>query len=340
MHAAIDGRAADLIIPVHNQYRSTRNLLESIYRHTDIPFHIYLIDNASTDETVDLHKIYARDITVVRNHIHQSWRGSINQGIRLGASPYVVFMDNDIEVSQGWLGNLTAFLDTHPRIGAVGPGTLYDPAAFQSQLRRLEEMYCEEGYFQARAGPPIVKIQSSDDVNPVSIVIPISEGPLFMVGEIRIKETEVFPSATLLQMCPLSRGQPFKQRKLDDWMDALKASYREMGYIRFEVSSRAETEDARKIVNLTLDCREGKAYSVARIAVEGDPSINPSEFKKRLLLAEGGLFNPDMISISLFYINRMRIYGSISESDVKIDIDDARLTVDLTFRLHPERPAT
>lgn len=121
MHAAIDGRAADLIIPVHNQYPLTRNLLETIYRHTDIPFHIYLIDNASTDETVDLHKIYTRDITVVRNRVHQSWRGSINQGIRLGANPYVVFMDNDIEVSQGWLGNLTAFLDTHPRIGAVGP---------------------------------------------------------------------------------------------------------------------------------------------------------------------------------------------------------------------------
>jgi|WetSurMetagenome_2_1015567.scaffolds.fasta_scaffold08290_6 GT2 family glycosyltransferase len=121
MHAAINGRAADLIIPVHNQYQLTRTLLESIYRHTDIPFHIYLIDNASTDETLDLQKIYARDITVVRNRIHQSRRSSINQGIQLGTNPYLVIMDNDIEVSQGWLGNLTAFLDTHPRIGAVGP---------------------------------------------------------------------------------------------------------------------------------------------------------------------------------------------------------------------------
>jgi GT2 family glycosyltransferase len=28
-----------------------------------------------------------------------------------------------MEVSQGWLGNLVAFLETHPRIGAVGPLT-------------------------------------------------------------------------------------------------------------------------------------------------------------------------------------------------------------------------
>ena len=113
--------AADVIIPVCNQYLHTRNLIEGIYRYTDLPFHIYVIDNASTDETVDLHKIYAHNITIVRNREDRGWCGGINQGIDLGSNPYLVFMSNDVEVSQGWLGSLVAFLDTHPRIGAVGP---------------------------------------------------------------------------------------------------------------------------------------------------------------------------------------------------------------------------
>ncbi len=113
--------AADIIIPVFNQYSYTRNLLESIYRYTDEAFHLYIIDNASTDETVDLDKIYTRNITVVRNRENRGWCAGVNQGIGLGQNPYVVFMNNDVEVSKGWLGNLIAFLDTHPRIGAVGP---------------------------------------------------------------------------------------------------------------------------------------------------------------------------------------------------------------------------
>jgi len=113
--------AADIIIPVFNQYQYTRNLLEGIYRHTDYPFHIFVIDNASTDETVDLRKIYTRQITIVRNRENLGWCGACNLGIQLGKNPYVVFMNNDVEVSQGWLGNMIAFLDTHPRIGAVGP---------------------------------------------------------------------------------------------------------------------------------------------------------------------------------------------------------------------------
>jgi len=113
--------ATDIIIPVYNQYPYTRTLLEGIYRYTDAPFRIYLIDNGSTDETEDVHKIYAREITIVRNRENRGWCGSINQGIQMGSNPNVVFMNNDVEVSQGWLGNLLAFLNTHPRIGAVGP---------------------------------------------------------------------------------------------------------------------------------------------------------------------------------------------------------------------------
>jgi O-antigen biosynthesis protein len=121
MSTSLTETAADLIVPVHNRYARTRNLIESIYRYTDAPFHLYIIDNASTDETVDLRKIYTHNITVVRNRENRGWSGGINQGIELGQNPCLVFMDNNIEVSQGWLGNMRAFLDTHPRIGAVGP---------------------------------------------------------------------------------------------------------------------------------------------------------------------------------------------------------------------------
>ena len=113
--------AADIIIPVYNQYSFTRNLIESIYRYTDLPFHLYLIDNASTDETVDIDKIFTRNIDVVHNQQNLGWCAGINQGVDLGRNPLVVFMSNEVEVSRGWLDSLAGFLETHPRIGAVGP---------------------------------------------------------------------------------------------------------------------------------------------------------------------------------------------------------------------------
>jgi GT2 family glycosyltransferase len=125
MSAGSPAAAADIIIPVQNRFGYTRNLLESVYRHTDVPFHLYVIDNNSSDETVDLGKIYTRAITIVRNREDPGWRGAINQGVQLSRNPQLVFLSNEVEVSRGWLGNLLAFLDTHPRIGAVGPLNSY-----------------------------------------------------------------------------------------------------------------------------------------------------------------------------------------------------------------------
>lgn len=113
--------AVDIIIPVKNRYELTRSLLESIYRYADLPFHIYVIDSASTDETADLGKIYTRDITVVQNRMDVGWSAGINQGVELGQNPYVIFVSNSLEISRGWPGNMISFLNSHPRIGGVGP---------------------------------------------------------------------------------------------------------------------------------------------------------------------------------------------------------------------------
>jgi len=112
--------AADIIIPVHNGYSHTRDMIENIYRFTDLPFHLYIIDNESTDETVDLGRIYTQDITIIRNRHNQGWGISVNGGVPPGINQNIVFMRNDVAVSKGWLENMLVFLDTHPRIGAVG----------------------------------------------------------------------------------------------------------------------------------------------------------------------------------------------------------------------------
>jgi GT2 family glycosyltransferase len=113
--------AADILIPVRNQYAKTRALLESVYRYTDFPFQIYVLDHGSTDETLDLGKIYTKDITLVKTRRKRNWTGAINHGIRIATNPFVVILSNDVEISQGWLGNMISFLKTHPRIAAVGP---------------------------------------------------------------------------------------------------------------------------------------------------------------------------------------------------------------------------
>lgn len=58
--------------------------LDSVYRNSDQPYHLFIIDNASKGETLGLHhRENLPHTTLIRNPKNLWWGGGINQGIRL-----------------------------------------------------------------------------------------------------------------------------------------------------------------------------------------------------------------------------------------------------------------
>lgn len=213
-------------------------------------------------------------------------------------------------------------------------GGWYQPNTLAVELQNLEKFYQDEGYLRARVGPASVSFQ----IDPVkgrsaTILVPISEGPLFTVGQIVVKDVHAFTPATLMQMCPLHPEQAYSRKKITEWQDKIEDGYHTMGYIRFQATVREDIHELQKVVDCTLECKEGNAYSVGKITIVGEQSINRPDFKRRLLVGEGGLYNPELISLSIQFLNQMNVYRPISESDVEVKIDDAKTIVDLVFHL-------
>jgi outer membrane protein assembly factor BamA len=213
-------------------------------------------------------------------------------------------------------------------------GGWYHPDTLNTELQNLAKFYQDEGYLRAKVGPPSVDFQADPVKGRVAAIhVPISEGPLFTAGKIAVTNVQAFKPATLIQMCPLRTGQAYSRRKIAQWQDKIEDGYHTMGYIRFESTVHEEVHDQLRVVDCTLECKEGDAYSVGKITVIGDEAINRSDFRRHLLLGEGGLYNPELIFISIQFLNRMKVYQPIAESDVETKIDDARRTVDLIFHL-------
>jgi len=114
---------ADLIIPVCGQLEFTKKCLKSIKKNTLFKdYHLIIIDNASMDDTLKW-LLHHRDknMTIVANSENLGFVKAINQGIELSRAEYIGFLNNDIEVSKGWLTNLVEILASDKTIGAVGP---------------------------------------------------------------------------------------------------------------------------------------------------------------------------------------------------------------------------
>jgi len=213
-------------------------------------------------------------------------------------------------------------------------GGWYQPETLTLELQNLERYCQDEGFLHARIGPPLVDLQAVPGKGQVAFIrIPVSEGSRFTVGEIAVTNAQALSPATLLLMAPLRTGQPYSRGKAQEWREKIEEAYRSMGYLRFESRLLEQVHELRHVVDCVLECKEGNPYRVGRIMVVGDESIDRLQFKKRLLVGEGSLYSPEMLSLSIQILNGMRIYRPITERDVEVKIDDTRSTVDLILHV-------
>jgi GT2 family glycosyltransferase len=126
-----------IVIPVFNQCSFTSKCWEALRRHTpaDESFEVIVVDNASTDETKSfLHQAQSTDafVRVLTNDQNVGFARACNQGARAAAGEYLVFLNNDTEVREGWLQPLVSTLAQDPRVGAVGSLLLNGDGTVQS----------------------------------------------------------------------------------------------------------------------------------------------------------------------------------------------------------------
>ncbi len=83
-----------------------------------------MVDNASTDGSVQMIKTNFPAVQLIENRENMGFAPANNQAIRAGKGEYVLLLNPDTQVSAGTFDALLAFLRTHPDVGAVGPKTL------------------------------------------------------------------------------------------------------------------------------------------------------------------------------------------------------------------------
>ncbi len=127
----ISDPAVSIIIPAHNQWSFTLRCLHSIARCSEgVPYEVVLVDNASTDRTPRFQE-RVENLVVVRLASNEGFVGACNAGARLAKAPNLLFLNNDVEVTKGWLLPLLDAFDKYPSCGAVGAKLVYPNGRLQ-----------------------------------------------------------------------------------------------------------------------------------------------------------------------------------------------------------------
>ncbi len=117
---SVDDKIASIVILTYNQLGYTRLTIDSIRKHTKAAYEIIVVDNASSDGTVDYLKSQ-KDIRTIFNKENVGFPAGCNQGMEIVKGDYIVLLNNDVIVPDEWLEGLIECAESHPSIGIVGP---------------------------------------------------------------------------------------------------------------------------------------------------------------------------------------------------------------------------
>jgi GT2 family glycosyltransferase len=105
--------------------------LELLAEHTTVPYRVIVADSASPDGTGPWLAEHLTGATVVQMPANLGFGAGGNLAVRHADTELLCFLNADIEVSDGWLDPLLAFLDARPEVAAVSPVLLNQDGSVQ-----------------------------------------------------------------------------------------------------------------------------------------------------------------------------------------------------------------
>lgn len=120
-----------VVIPVYNNFALTYHCIASILLAADqVAIEVIVVDDCSTDETVSIEETI-HNLVVVRNETNLGFVLGCNRGADAAHGEHIVFLNNDTEVTTGWLEEMLHTMSHFPAAGAVGSKLIYPDGVLQ-----------------------------------------------------------------------------------------------------------------------------------------------------------------------------------------------------------------
>jgi GT2 family glycosyltransferase len=121
-----------IIIPVFNKALYTYNCLLTLQANDQqISKEVIIINNASTDDTAALLGQLQGSFHLINNKENKGFVQACRQGAAVAKGEFILFLNNDTQVTPGWLSNMLKLMDTDPSVGITGSKLIYPDGRLQ-----------------------------------------------------------------------------------------------------------------------------------------------------------------------------------------------------------------
>jgi GT2 family glycosyltransferase len=112
----------EISVAVHNQWAITEKFLKNLFLtiSTYDSVAVNIIDNASTDNTVNELEKYSKKATIFSNDSNKGFAFAHNMILRKSYAPFSCILHNDVVLPEQWLNKMVSMMQENPKIGVLG----------------------------------------------------------------------------------------------------------------------------------------------------------------------------------------------------------------------------
>lgn len=200
----------------------------------------------------------------------------------------IVFTGNQVFSSQQLLEQTNTLLKRYAKSNGE-----FNPEILDYCMRAVTNFIRAEGYLRGEAGEPKLE----EIAGRLRITVPIKEGTLYRVGEIKYEGATLFTPEQLREMTPLKTGDVANGDAIGKLLfEDMQKLYADRGYIEYV----AEPEPLYRlvpvgsnegVVDFKVTINEGPRFSVRRILFEGNAHTRDEVVRNALVIREGDFFS-------------------------------------------------
>src|SRR5688500_3098203 len=230
---------------------------------------------------------------------------------------------------------------------------ILDREKLEVDLRLVDNYMRSKGYLRATHGEPRVEgvgprrtgffiplpFLSSVDEG-LRVTIPIIEGKLYRIGEMKIEGNSIYSEDQIRLVIGLNKGDVADGEKIGKALyENLKKVYGSQGFIEYTAEPNPTFQDNPQnpkegVVDCVFTIEASKQFTLRRLEFVGNTFTRDNVLRREVLINEGDIYNQSAWEYSVIKLNQSGYFEPIDkDKDADFRTNEEEATVDINLKV-------
>ncbi|MBI2486966.1 MAG: outer membrane protein assembly factor BamA [Deltaproteobacteria bacterium] len=213
----------------------------------------------------------------------------------------------------------------------------FNEEILKSDMVRIERLYANYGYYDARAE---YELKYSEEKDRVEITIKIKEGKPVILTELNINIWEIEDEdlrKKILDSVPLKVDKTFSPIKYQKTKGVISSILSDNGYPKANIKGEALVNRKEKWAKVSFVVNPGSLYRFGSISIKGNKDVESYIVRREVTYKEGEIYSTAKLDEARVRIFQLQLFRSVV---IDTNFDDDKETVDTVITVAERKQGT